>query len=223
MYNLTEMFNLPLFPLHTVLFPGMPLPLHIFESRYKQMINFCLERDKQFGVVLIRHGSEALGPLAEPHSIGCTARILEVKPLNEGRMNITTIGEHRFRIHAVNRDLPFLVGEVELNPPMVEDTETLLPVTKRLTLKVRQYIDLLNEIDDVQLDPDNLPIDPLTLAHYAATLLQMPPTEKQELLEYESAFDLLNSTDKVFIREIAFLRAIIDQGQEKVQRNISLN
>ena len=88
-----EKETMPLFPLGLVLYPEEELPLHIFESRYKQMIEHCLAEEKQFGVVLIRRGSEALGPLAEPHSIGCTARILEVQPLDEGRMQITTIGD----------------------------------------------------------------------------------------------------------------------------------
>ena len=201
----------------------MPLPLHIFESRYKQMIKLCMEEDKQFGVVLIHHGSEALGPLAEPHSIGCTARIQEVQTLEEGRLNITTIGEHRFRMHSLYDDNPYLVGEVELYPFAEGDPDQLVPAANQLASKVRRYIDLLNELEQVELDPVNLPLDPLTLSHYAATLLQMPPGEKQGLLESPSVLDLVNSTDKIYIRELAFLRAIIDQGQEKVQRNISLN
>jgi Lon protease-like protein len=201
----------------------MPLPLHIFESRYKQMIKLCMEEDKQFGVVLIRQGSEALGPLAEPHSIGCTARILEIQPLDEGRLNITTIGERRFRIHTLNHVNPYLVGGVEFYPYTESDPDQLMPVAGRLASKVRRYIDLLNEIEEVELDPNSLPLDPLTLSHYAAALLQMPPGEKQELLESPSVFDLLNSTHKMYTREIAFLRAIIDHGQDKVQRNITHN
>jgi uncharacterized protein len=91
-------FDLPLFPLNTVLFPGMPLTLHIFEERYKLMIERCLEHRQPFGVVLIRYGKEALGSLADPHRIGCTARILDVQPLSEGRMNISALGQKRFRI-----------------------------------------------------------------------------------------------------------------------------
>ena len=67
------MFELPLFPLNIVLFPGMPLSLHIFEDRYKLLIGKCLQERQPFGVVLIKKGIEALGPLAEPHHIGCTA------------------------------------------------------------------------------------------------------------------------------------------------------
>ena len=120
------MFDLPLFPLHNVLFPGMALPLHVFESRYKQMIKFCLEGDKRFGVVLIRHGSEALGPLPEPHLIGCTAQIIEVQPLEEGHMYLTTTGVQRFRINTINHGLPYLVGKVEILPFEGNDPQELI-------------------------------------------------------------------------------------------------
>ncbi len=78
------MFEIPLFPLNTVLFPGTPIHLHIFEERYKQMINLCLQEQRPFGVVLIRNGMEALGPLAEPFHIGCTAEIAHVERLEDG-------------------------------------------------------------------------------------------------------------------------------------------
>ena len=201
----------------------MPLPLHIFESRYKQMIEFCLEEDKQFGVVLIHRGSEALGPLAEPHSIGCTARISEVQPLEEGRMQITAIGESRFRIQNLNYSSPYLFGEVELYPFSEAGSEKLLPAANRLAPKVRHYIHLLNEIEQIKLDPHSLPVDPLTFAHFAAALLQMPPREKQDLLKSASALNLLISTDKMYTREIAFMRAIINHGQDKTQSYISQN
>ena len=87
------MFELRLFPLNTVLFPKMPLPLHIFEERYKLMITECMEADEPFGVVLIEEGSKAFGPLAQPHAVGCTARVVQVESLEDGRMNIITIGQ----------------------------------------------------------------------------------------------------------------------------------
>ena len=217
------MFELPLFPLNTVLFPGMPLPLHIFEARYKQMIAACLDGDRLFGVVLIQNGSESLGPLAEPHVVGCTARIMEVEPLEDGRMQITTIGEQRFRIHALKYDLPYLVGEVEFQPLVVESPEELIPAAHKLTPKVRQYIDLLKQIEAVDLNPDNLPQDPLMLGHLAPVLLQMPPGEKQNLLNSESALELLNSTNKIYTREIAFLRAIIERGRDQSKYPVSQN
>jgi Lon protease-like protein len=217
------MFELPIFPLNTVLFPGMPLALHIFEARYKQMIGKCLEGDKVFGVNLIKHGSEALGPLAEPYMIGCTARIIETQLLEEGRMQITALGERRFRIQKLMDDRPYLVGSVEYQPFSVDQPDELQQGAQQLTPKVRQYINLLNQIETVDLDPENLPQDPLMLAYLAAALLQMPPNEKQKLLESESALELINSTNQVYSREITFLRAVIERGKDQSKSPVSQN
>lgn len=218
-----EMFELPLFPLNTVLFPGMSLPLHIFESRYQKMIRTCLEADNRFGVVLIKHGSEALGPLAEPYSVGCTARITDVQSLDEGRMNITTIGEQRFRIHNLNSDLPYLVGEVELHPLVNDKPEGLQSAVGNLTPKITQYISLLNQIEEVYLDPGNLPEDPIMIGYFAAALLQMPPNEKQALLQSENLLELLNSLNRVYIRETSFLRATLTHGTDQTEISFSQN
>jgi Lon protease-like protein len=217
------MFELPLFPLHTVLFPGMALPLHIFESRYKQLIKFCLDKDKPFGIVLIRHGSEALGPLPEPHLIGCTARILDVQSLEEGRMKITTIGEGRFLINSIDFELPYLVAQAEHHPFEESNPPALETAAGRISPKVQKYIQLLNEIEEVKIDLDSIPDDPISMASFAATLLQMPPDEKQVLLESRSILDVINSTDKLYLREIAFLRAFIDHGQDEAQTRIIEN
>ncbi len=107
------MFELPLFPLHTVLFPGTPIHLHIFEDRYKQMINLCLDKHRPFGIVLIREGMEALGPLAEPYRIGCTAHIVHIQRLEQDRMNIVAIGQERFEIQSLDfLAIPYLAGLV---------------------------------------------------------------------------------------------------------------
>lgn len=201
----------------------MVLPLHIFEARYKRMINQCLEEDRIFGVVLIKSGSEALGPLAEPFLIGCTARIIESQPLEEGRLQITTLGERRFRIRNLLENQSYLVGEVQFHPHHILSPEEIPLAVEQLTPKVRQYIHLLNQIEDVDLDPENVPQDPLSFAYFAAALLQMPPHEKQNLLETESAAELLRSTNKVYAREIAFLRAIIERGKDQSATTISPN
>ena len=201
----------------------MPLPLHIFEERYKQMIQLCMDEDELFGVVLIQHGSEALGPLAQPHTVGCTARIVDVQTLAEGRMNITTIGEQRFRILSLDYNSPYLIGEVELYPMESELPDQLTPAARRLTPKVKQYMRLLNEIEEIDLDPDHLPEDPMELAHLGAILLQMPPEKKQDLLGADSALDMLNLSNQIYDREIAFLRAIIKHGKDEEQSPITYN
>jgi Lon protease-like protein len=218
-----EMFELPLFPLNTVLFPGMSLPLHIFESRYQKMIRTCLEVDNRFGVVLIKRGSEALGPLAEPYMVGCTALITDVQSLDEGRMNITTIGEQRFRVHNLNSDLPYLVGEVEFHPLLMNKPEELQPAVDNLTPKIIQYIRLLNQIEEVYLDPENLPEDPIIIGYFAAALLQMPPNEKQALLQSENYLELLDSLNRVYIRETSFLRATLTHDTDQTQISYSQN
>lgn len=206
------MFELPLFPLNTVLFPGMPLQLHIFEERYKRMIRMSLQTRQPFGVVLIRHGSEALGPLAEPYAIGCTARILETEPLEDGRMNIVALGQKRFRILDLDYSRTYLVGKVELFPLRETSSSSLLRVSSRLRPWVRRYMQILTEISDVTLDPEHLPNDPLVLAYLAAVLLQLPSREKQELLASERAIDLLTEVYGIYRKEVALLRALVAEG-----------
>lgn len=108
---------LPLFPLDLVLLPGVPLPLHVFEPRYKEMIAECLDEKKPFGVV--RASSEGVA------EIGCTAEILEVtKRYDDGRMDILTRGVDRFEVLQVNEDRAFLQAEIML----IEDEPGVSPV-----------------------------------------------------------------------------------------------
>ncbi len=96
---------LPLFPLDAVLLPGAPLPLHVFEPRYKEMIGECLERKQPFGVVRAKEGEVA--------EIGCTAEILNVaKKYDDGRMDILTQGRQRFEVMQVHSERSFLQAEV---------------------------------------------------------------------------------------------------------------
>lgn len=107
-----DLTELPLFPLNLVLFPGMRLPLHIFEERYKTMIGDCLERKAPFGILLIKEGQE-VGEPAEPFRVGTTARIARVQHLEEGRMNILTHGERRFELVEIIHWAPHMVGLVK--------------------------------------------------------------------------------------------------------------
>lgn len=217
------MFDIPLFPLHTVLFPGMPLPLHIFEERYKQMIRFCLDNKQGFGVVLIREGSEANGPLAEPYRVGCTARILEVQPLDQGRMNIITLGESRIRIRSLNDELPYLVGQAELFPLEKDDPARVSALAAKLLPLVRQYMQLLNQVEEVQLDTDGLPEDPIVLAYLAAVLLQVPPAVKQDLLSLERSVEFLSALEERYRREVPLVRAQLAWARGEGERKAPLN
>jgi len=203
------MLELPLFPLNTVLFPGMPLNLHIFEERYKHMMQECIESSQPFGVVLIKQGLEALGPLADPHEIGCTARVIEVEPLSEGRMNIVALGQERFRILMLDRDKEYLVGKVELYPLGEKDKMNLIETGNRLHPWVKRYMDILSQASETDLKSEYLPNDPVALAYLAAVLLQVPPREKQSLLAAQDANGFLDEMYDLYRREVVLLDAIV--------------
>lgn len=203
------MREMPLFPLDTVLFPGMPIHLHIFEPRYRQMIQFCLDNARPFGVVLIRRGAEANGPLAEPESIGTAAAITEVERLPDGRMNIIALGDERFRILELNYDLPYLVGKVECLPLQPPVTLEMISGLRRLRPLAHHYLTLLSRQFHENLDLSGLrmPEDPGHALNMAAGLLQIPPAEKQPLLAAISATDLFVQVERLYRREIALLSA----------------
>jgi Lon protease-like protein len=217
-----SMFELPLFPLNTVLFPGMPLRLHIFEERYKLMISNCIRQSQPFGVVLIKEGVEALGPLARPHTVGCTARIASMEQLEDGRMNIMAIGRERFRIVSLDRELPYLVGKVERYPLHDGDPVAQEDAARRLRPWITNYMDLLSALDDIELNAEQLPDDPVALALVAATLLQVPQKQKQGLLATDSVVDILTTMRALYRREVAFVKEMVAQEVED-QGSFSLN
>ena len=207
------MFDLPLFPLNLVLFPGMPLHLHVFEERYKKLVQVCLASDRTFGVALIQSGVEALGPLPEPSPVGCTARIIDVQPMQDGRMNLIVVGRERFRILSVDRlSAPYLIARVEQYPLNTGDLANLHSAAEHLRPRIERYLQLLIRLSDLQKDPEPLPDDSELIAYLAAILLQIPFTEKQVLLETESAFDLFNRLDSIFNRELALMRAMLSES-----------
>jgi uncharacterized protein len=209
------MDELPLFPLHSVLFPGAPLRLHIFEERYKRMINRCINEQKSFGVNLIRRGAEALGPLAEPYPIGTSARILQVQRLPDGRMNLAAIGEERFQIISIEPDLhPYLVGYVEPFPLIVTDPALMQQSARQLHGKVERYLQTLLEAGAGQFDIAQFPEDPLGFAYLSASLLQISDIQKQEILSLEHAEDLIRKISQVYRRENALFKAFTAKGFE---------
>lgn len=202
------MFELPLFPLNTVLFPGMPLALHIFEDRYKLMIGKCLQERRPFGVVLIRQGAEAHGPLPEPNTIGCTAFISQVERVHQGRMNIGVIGQRRFRIASLNADLPYLRGQVAYYPLQEDDLQAQKRLAGRLRPWVARYLHHLARLGSETLAAEDLPAEPVPLAYASAALLQIAASQKQALLSIERAATLLTELRKIYRSELAILKAI---------------
>jgi Lon protease-like protein len=211
------MFEIPLFPLDIVLFPGMPLSLHIFEDRYKLLIGKCLQERQPFGVVLIKKGREALGPLAEPHLVGCTAYVSQVERVEQGRMNIGAIGRDRFRINSMDQSLPYLLGQVERFPIGDVNRAEQKVAADRLRPWVIRYLAILPEVEDLTIEPRLLPVEPIHLAYLAATLLQVPLEQKQSLLLARQSLPLLEELHDLYRREIALVKVMrqkqgVDEG-----------
>jgi Lon protease-like protein len=215
-----KMQSIPLFPLNTVLFPGMPLALRIFEERYKKMIRLCLKTESQFGVVLIRKGQEAFGPLAEPHEVGCTAKILEIHPRDNGVMDIVVLGQERFRVFSLDSSQDYLVGNIELYPLDRDNLKALTASSMQLRPLVERYMRLLNSTGKEDLDPQHLPDDPIVLAYLAAVLLKVPPHDKQKLLDIERSNAFLSNILSIYRREVALMGAMLgSKDQDTVFSN----
>lgn len=193
-----EVRELPLFPLNTVLFPSLPLPLHIFEERYKLMIGTCVVTDNLFGVCLIKEGVEVGGP-AEPFEIGTVAKISEVERLPDGRMNLMTFGTARFRLAEVVQREPYLVGRV-----VVLEPDSSPPADDLIEDVADRLLRYLSEVKRVARLPDRreLLADVDRLSYLAVATLGMPPRERQSFLEVDSAVDRLQQARSLLRREI---------------------
>jgi Lon protease-like protein len=204
--------ELPLFPLNVVLFPGMRLPLHIFEERYKVMIGTCMVTDQTFGVALIQSGSEVGGP-AEIYPVGTTARIVEIDRLPEGRMNLVAVGVNRFRLVERLDGEPYARGRVELLP----DSVAAVPdgLAERVGRKFRLYLQN-SGMTAAQARAVRLPAEPLALSYFVAAIVKAPARQRQRLLEDESVVARLR-------RELAILEWSIGGPAEPNARAFSLN
>ena len=221
--------ELPLFPLNrVVLFPGMLLPLHVFEERYKVMIGTCQLTDQTFGVLLIRSGRE-VGPGAEPVQVGCTARILDIERLPDGRMNIMTVGESRFRLHAEPDVTPdgYLRGMATVTT--AEDVTSASPdLVRGVADRFTDYLAALAKMGaapaDSQPDVAALVDDPLALSFQVGAALRIRSRERQVLLETDDLSERLRRELQILRREIQTLRLVLTaKGGEKSIGPFSVN
>lgn len=208
-----ETMEMPLFPLNVVLFPGMVLPLHIFEPRYRAMVEHCVETKRPFGVVLIQEGQE-VGEAAKPHEIGTAARIVRVQRLPDGRMNITTVGTQRFRIEAVDYSQPYLTATVRHYPIINAETRLAGQLMQKVRPKVLEYVDMLSKASNQAMDLERLPQDPKTLAFIVAIALQINNEDKQALLELPGIPDILAREHHLLSRETMFMEHMVNTQTE---------
>jgi len=140
--------QLPLFPLHTVLCPGIALPLHIFEDRYRELVRHCLDTSSPFGVVLIRDGQEAGGGTISFSAIGTTAEIRKAGRYPDGRFDLLVVGTGRFAIEGVTvGEQPYIVAEATLLDDEVADTDEARRLANLATRRFVRYLELLQPRD----------------------------------------------------------------------------
>ncbi|HEX9132913.1 MAG TPA: LON peptidase substrate-binding domain-containing protein [Ktedonobacteraceae bacterium] len=189
--------ELPLFPLDVVLFPGENLPLHIFEPRYRLMINECYQEEKPFGIVLMRPDSEHLEE--EPYPVGTIAEIVALDRLEDGRMNLIARGLQRFRILSQHRQKPYLSGLVEVYEDVGGQEQALTNYADKARELFDSYLQILLEVVGKQHIDFNLPAAPEELSHFIAYFLDVQNERKQQFLE-------LTSTKQRLVEEIDILR-----------------
>jgi len=199
--------DIPLFPLNVVLMPGAPLPLHIFEERYKQMIGECLEEDKEFGMVL----SDESGT----REVGCTARIVEVlERFEDGRMNILVEGSRRFRLNNILTGKPYYVGEVEYieeEPERDEEIESL----------ARECVSLLERVVKAATGGSvGIEIEPpyQNLSFAIAGRIDFESEVRQQILELPTEKERLERL-KVLLERAAERLERERENQRKAERN----
>ncbi|MEV1330160.1 LON peptidase substrate-binding domain-containing protein [Micromonospora costi] len=213
--------RLPVFPLGTVLFPGLVLPLHIFEERYRALVRHLVAlpegAPREFGVVAIQAGWEVAptAPGGRPlpggdvtlHEIGCTAELRQVTELADGGYDIVTVGRRRFRIADVDpRSAPYLTAEVEWLPESGGPDETAELLAARVIAVFRQYLRLIRP------DPDEiseqLPEDPTVLSHLVAATAALTVDDRQRLLAIDDTAGRLRAELRLLNREAALLRQV---------------
>ncbi|MBM0257972.1 LON peptidase substrate-binding domain-containing protein [Micromonospora sp. 4G55] len=212
--------RLPVFPLATVLFPGLVLPLHIFEERYRALVRHLVGlpegAPREFGVVAIQAGWEVAPALGRStpdggdvtlHEVGCTAELRQVTELDDGGFDIVTVGKRRFRIAEVDRSAaPYLTAQVEWLPEPGGTDEVAELLAARVIAVFRQYLGLIRP--DPEEISEQLPEDPTVLSHLVAATAALTVADRQRLLAIDDTATRLRAELRLLNREAALLRQV---------------
>lgn len=195
--------RLPLFPLGTVLFPGLLLPLHVFEDRYRRLVRDLLDlpdHQRRFGVVAIREGREVgADGVRALHAVGCVARLRRVDPYDDGRFDIVSTGEQRIRLVDVDGSRPYLSAEVELLDEPPGESPAVLAAA------VRGRFDAYRRALGGEPGDAELPDDPALLSYLVAATVVLDLEDKQRLLEASDVAARLRRELRLLRRETALL------------------
>jgi len=205
------LYNVPIFPLNTVLFPSMPLPLHIFEERYRTMVEDLRRGDNRFCVALIREGPE-VGGYAEPYEVACLAELVHVQALQDGRYFIVAVGIERVKILSTDRAAkPYLTGSLETWPDDTEDLDAEL--VDRASKLFLQYVHYMLKLSGQTEEKIPMPTEPDLLSYLMATSLQVEAEVRQSLLEMPNSEQRIQAELDMLQNELPLLRAFMSTPQ----------
>jgi len=215
-----------MFPLNTVLFPGVTMPLHVFEDRYRALVHHLLtipdKSQRLFGVVAIREGYEVGSHGVQSlHRVGCVAQMTTVVPADDGRFDIEIVGRDRFRLEGVDASGPYLVGTLETmsdsSDPAAGPIGTSEQATRaRGTFEV--YRERLSELRGAEVLDIDLPTDPVYLSYTLAATCLLTLRERQALLETGSADERLLMLRHAMHEEMRAMRAVPSLPATEVSR-----
>ena len=205
------MLELPLFPLGLVLFPGLLLPLHVFEERYRTLVGELLERppaERRFGVIAIRTGREVgAGGVSALYDVGCVAQLRRVEPHSDGRFDIVTTGAERFRLLGRRDTRPYPVGEVELLAEQPGSGEVVL-LDPAVRSAYQGYLTAMAEVNGEPPHPVDLPDGPSALSYLVAATVVVDLDVRQALLSQPDDAARLAAELILLRRETHMLRVL---------------
>jgi ATP-dependent Lon protease len=195
--------ELPLFPLPVVLFPGVPLPLHIFEPRYQRLLSDVRAGDQLFGLSYF-DATEAAADVPPVGHVGCVAEVTEVQPLPDNRANILTVGLIRYRVESyVDHGDPYLVGRVQFFEDEGEDASFLAEradEVSKLFMRIARAVRIIN--DERASLPELPPTEPERLSFLVAAAMELETEVKLELLELRSTSERLKRLRDLLARAV---------------------
>jgi Lon protease-like protein len=196
-----------------VLYPGLILPLHIFEDRYRALVRDLLalpdEAGRRFGVVCIRGGSEVgVGAATALHEVGCTAELTQVAPHPDGRFDIVTVGGRRFRISELTDGRPYLTAHVEVLDEPDGDSGAVGAIVAGVQRTFRTYLERLGAARGAAVEIPDLPADGLTLSYLVAATMVLDLPDKQALLAAPDTISRLTAEQRLLRREAGLLAVL---------------
>ena len=203
--------TLPLFPLGTVLYPGLLLPLNIFEERYRALVRDLLDgpEPRRFGVIAIRKGRETgVDGISALYQIGCTATVREVAEQDDGRYHVVTVGTQRFQLASLDNSRPYLQGEVDLLEEEVGDEAAAGLAVDAVQRGFHGYVEALASRESVEVTVPELPDEPLLLSYLVAASMILDLSVRQDLLAEPDAERRLGAERALLARETTMLRSL---------------